>query len=396
MGEFNKKKLSNGLTILHEKRDVPVTTIMLAVKFGAAYEKEEEKGMAHFIEHLCFKGTEKRDVRQIAEDVEGVGGDINAFTNEEITAYYAKLPSKYLNKAEVIFDIFFNPTFPEEDVKREAQVICEEIKMYRDNPRSHGVEMIKSHLYENPFGMFVGGSQESVKSMTREQLLKKHRDVYVPSNSVLCVVGNNDFEEVVSMAEKFVVEREGDLPEIPEIKLKNGESEEKRKDIQQSNLTIGFHFPFASDEKDYAADIFSTILGRGMSSRLFTEVREKRGLVYGVKTESDTGKNYGYMVIWAGTDPSKVDEVKKVCLTEFEKMKDLTLEEFEEGKKKAIGGYYLARETSEQTALNLILNEFYKKAEDFYDYEKRINEVKIEDIKDLAKKKDSSFFVVGP
>ena len=119
--KFQKKILDNGLTILHEKRDVPVTTVMLAAKYGGAYESVEEKGMAHFMEHLCFKGTEKRTVKQIAEEVEKVGGDLNAFTHEEITAYHVKLPSDKLDVAmDVIFDVFFNASFPEEEVEKAA------------------------------------------------------------------------------------------------------------------------------------------------------------------------------------------------------------------------------------------------------------------------------------
>ena len=199
--KFEKKVLQNGLTILFEKRDVPVTTVMLAAKYGAAYESNEEKGMAHFMEHLCFKGTKKRSAKQIAEEVEKFGGDLNAFTHEEVTAYHVRLPSEHLGIAmDVIFDIFFNASFPEDEVKKEANVICEEIKMYRDNPRAHVVEKIKENLYEKPFGDFIGGSQEGVRGMTREQLYEKHRKMYVPNNSIFCVVGNNDFDEVIAMA----------------------------------------------------------------------------------------------------------------------------------------------------------------------------------------------------
>ena len=145
--KFQKKVLKNGLTVLHEKRDVPVTTVMLAAKYGSAYESVEEKGMAHFMEHLCFKGTEKRTVGQIADEVEKVGGELNAFTHEEVTAYHVRLPSDKLDVAmDVIFDVFFNPVFPEEEVEKEANVICEEIKMYRDNPHMHAIEMIKKNL----------------------------------------------------------------------------------------------------------------------------------------------------------------------------------------------------------------------------------------------------------
>ena len=153
------------------------------------------------MEHLCFKGTEKRTAEEIAEVLESKGGDLNAFTHEEITAYHVRLPSKHLELAiDVISDIFFNPTFPEEEFHRESEVICEEIKMYKDNPRAHSMEMLKNNLYEQPWGGFIAGSQETVKSMTQEQLLAKHRSTYVPKNSVLCVVGNNEFEDVLELA----------------------------------------------------------------------------------------------------------------------------------------------------------------------------------------------------
>ena len=395
--EFNKKVLENGLTILHEKRDVHVTTIMLSVKYGSAYETEAEKGMAHFMEHLCFKGTEKRTVNQIAEEVEKVGGILNAFTSEEITAYHVKLPSEHLEiAADVIFDVFFNASFPEEEVAKEAKVICEEIKMYRDNPRAHVFEKIKSLLYEKPFGMFIAGSEEGVCGMSREMLFNKHRQMYVPKNSVLTVVGNNDFEEVVKLAEKFSVEREGKSHEIPEIKKTILKDSEKRENLSQSNLALGIHFPLASDDDRYSAEIFSAILGQGMSSKLFREVREKRGLVYGVKTDLDSGKNYGYLVIWAGTDPGNVEEVENVCLEEFSKMKNVTEEELEAAKVQVIGNRHVENEGSSNVAVGLTLEEFSEKAEDYYDYSKKINEVTLEDVHSFANKTEFARFNLGP
>ncbi len=397
MVEFNKKVLENGLTILHEKRDVPVTTVMLAAKYGGAYESEKEKGIAHFIEHLCFKGTEKRTVKQIAEEVERVGGDLNAFTHEEITAYHVKLPSEHLNIAmDVIFDIFFNASFPKDEVEKEANVICEEIKMYKDNPRAHVLEKIKNCLYKGPFGTFLAGSEETVKGMKREQLLGRHREVYVPSNSILCVVGNNSFEDVVLMAEKYCIERAGEAMKIPEIEPQILKSEEKRSGIQQTNLALGFHFPFLNDKERYSSEIFMTILGQGMSSKLFSEVREKRGLVYGVKSELDLGRNYGYMIIWAGTDEGKRQEVIDICLKEFKKMGEISEEELLRAKIQIIGGKNVSSECSNDTAVNLILEEASNKAENYYDYEKKINEVSLEEIKKLASKTDYACFVLGP
>ena len=395
--QFRRTKLQNGLTILHEKRDVDVTTVMLGAKYGAAYEDEKEKGVAHFMEHLCFKGTEKRTAKEIAEELEKVGGILNAFTSEEVTAYHVKLPSEHLELAmDVIFDIFFNPVFPEEEVKKEANVICEEIRMYHDNPKAHVLEKIKENLYEKPFGMFVAGTEENVKGMGREFLIGRQREIYVPKNSILCVVGNNDFEDVVKFAEKFVVVRDGESLGVPEIERINNEEEEKRDNLQQANVALGIHFPKANEKERYAAEVFSAILGSGMSSKLFTEVREKRGLVYGVKSDLDLGKDYGYMFIWAGTDKEKVGEVKKICLEEFEKMKNISEKELEDGKEQVIGNQKVESEGSNETAVNLILEEIMGKAEDYYGYEKNIRSVTLEDIKKLAEKTEYSSFVLSP
>ena len=395
--KFMKKVLDNGLTVLFEKRDVPVTTVMLGVRYGSAYESSDEKGMAHFIEHMCFKGTEKRTVKQIAENVEKVGGDLNAFTSEEFTVYHVKLPSAHLNVAmDVIFDIFFNASFPESDVKKEANVICEEIKMNRDNPIACVINEIKRSLYEEPFGDFITGTQEGVRGMNREMLFKKHREVYAPKNSILCVVGNNDFDEIVSLAESMSVEREGNVPKMPKIVKRNEKILEKRDGIEQTNLAIGFHFPYASDDGHYVAEVFSTILGRGMSSKLFGEVRQKRGLVYGVKTYLDLGKDYGYMIIWAGTDSEKEKEVIDICLREFRKMGDISEEELDVAKIQVIGNREVESEGSGERAADLIFAEISGKAENYYDFERKINKVSLDDIKKLASESEYALFSLSP
>lgn len=395
--EFKKKILKNGLTILFEKRDVPVTTIMLAVKYGSAYETAEEKGMAHFIEHLSFKGTKKRNARDIASEVEKVGGELNAFTHEEITAYHVKLPSKHLGSAmDVIFDVFFNPTFPEEEVKREAGVICEEIKMYKDNPRTHVIESIKRNLYEEPFGDLISGSEENVLKMTRDDLMKKHDEVYVSGNSILCVVGNNDFDEIVRLVESMEIKKGNYGCDLPKIIKKTKSSEESREGIEQVNLAIGVHFPNATDEMKYAAEIFNVIFGEGMSSKLFVEVREKRGLAYAIRSEMDSGKDYGYMVICAGTESGKEDEVRKISLEEFHKMKDLTEEELRDAKIRVIGNRNVGSEDSSDTAINLIFEEVVSDADDYYKFEEKINSVTLGDIKKLAEICEYSFFSLGP
>lgn len=397
MTKFNRKILENGLTILHEKRDVDVSSVMISVPFGAIHENEREKGVAHFIEHLCFKGTEKRTAKEIASELEGVGGNLNAFTGEEMTAYHVKLPSNHLELAvDVLSDIFFNASFPEEEVKRESNVILEEIKMYHDNPRAHVLESIKSNLYSGPFGMFIAGTEKTVKSMDRDFLLKKHRSIYVPKNTVISVVGNNDFDEVLKVIKKYIgFEREGISLEEINVEKKIVESFEKRNDLMQTNLALGVHLCKVSDDEVYAVEVFNEILGSGMSSRLFTEVRERRGLVYLVRSELDIGRNYGYMIIFAGTDKDKVKEVIDVCKQEFSMMENLSEEELERAKVQVIGKHKIESENSNDTALKLIIHEFAGDVKDYYSFPEKIKDVKLDEIKQIAQKRDFASFVLS-
>ena len=251
-------------------------------------------------------------------------------------------------------------------------------------------------MYGKPFGLFIAGTEKNICSMDREQLLGCHRKIYVPENSVLAVVGNNSFEDVVKLAEKFCAGREGEVQGVPNIELQSLKGEERRGDLQQANVVLGFHFPTSCEKERYAAEVFSSILGSGMSSKLFREVREKRGLVYAVKTDLDLGKKYGYLIIYAGTEKSKVQEVIDICVKEFHAMGKLTKKELDEGKEQVIGNYEVGLEGSSDTALNLILEEVSGRAEDFYEYAKNVKKVSLADIKKLAGKADYSSFVLSP
>ncbi|MAG39880.1 hypothetical protein CMI41_02855 [Candidatus Pacearchaeota archaeon] len=398
MARFNRAVLSNGLTIIHEERDVPVTTVMMGVQYGAMYESEEEKGISHFMEHLCFKGTEKRTTEEVAKELESKGGELNAFTSEEMTAYHVRLPSKHLEIAiDVIGDIFFNPIFPLEDVEREGNVICEEIKMYRDNPRAHSALMLKNDLYEKPFGMSILGTESTVKAMTQSQLLEKHRAIYTPENSVLCVVGSNSFGDVLKFAKKYTnMSRVGKKLNSLNVIKKSSSGSEKRHGLLQANLCLGAHFPELTSDKRYAAEVFNAILGEGMSSRLFMEVREKEGLVYGVKSVLDLGRNYGYLEIWAGCDPPNKDKVIEIAKREFANMKNLTKAELKVAKEQVISKAIINSEGSDAEAIELINEEFATKAENLYDFEDNVNSVTLEDVQDLAKDAKFSEFWVGP
>jgi len=171
--EFYRKKLENGITVIFEKRDSPnVVAVSTSVKFGAQYECKKIKGISHFIEHLVFKGTKNRNVSQIPREIESKGGIINAFTSEEITSFWNKLPSKYFNLgADVSRDLILNPLFEKEALERERKVILEEIKMYHDNPSSYVIEKIKEMLYKEPFNMSIAGTLESVGKLSRMDII---------------------------------------------------------------------------------------------------------------------------------------------------------------------------------------------------------------------------------
>lgn len=397
MVKFTKKVLANGLTILHEERDVPVTTVAIASRFGAEYELESEKGISHVIEHLCFKGTKKRMAKEISSEIEKIGGILNAFTHEEVTLYHAKLPSKHVGVAmDVLFDIYFNSNFPEEEIKKEIKVICEEIKMRKDNPRIYVCDRLKQNLYDKPFGLNVSGDDKTILALTRKEIIEKFQKKYCPANSILCVVGNNSFEEIMSFVNKFSFPKNYPLEKMQLPKKLNLTSEEKREGIEQANLAMGFHFPTGSSKERYAAQLFNAILGDGMSSKLFLEVREKLGLVYAIKSDFDIGKDYGYLIVYAGTEKSKVKQVISIVCEEFKKMEKITLEELEEAKRQMIGNQLVMVEGSEESAINLIMEEILNDAEKYYLFEKNINKVTLDEIKALAKNSKYSYSVLSP
>ncbi len=392
---FYRKKLDNGLTVLFEERKIPVIAISASVKFGAQFEKENIKGISHFIEHLVFKGTKTRSVEEIPKEIEKKGGIINAFTSEDITAYWNKLPSKHFSLgADIARDLVLNPIFEKEPLERERKVILEEIKMYHDNPPTHVLEKIKEMLYEKPFNMSVAGTQETVSGLSREKVIELFNSIYSTDNMIFCAVGKTSWEEVLEEAKKFPKINKKINP-VPII-LRNGEEIEKRKGIDQAHLVLGFHMPLLTSKKRYSAELFDSILGGGMSSRLFQEVREKRGLCYAIKSNLEQSKDYSYEAIYSGTMKEKVNEIKELILKEIKKLKDLKRPDFEEAKETLIGLRQVNSEKCDVTMVELLQEEIRGNGENYYNYEENIGEVKLEDVRELSKLKGFSFVALVP
>src|SRR3989338_5723546 len=241
--KFYRKVLKNGMVVILEKRELPIVSVAFAVRCGGINESAGEKGISHYIEHMLYKGTPTRNVKQIAEEIERKGGILNGFTDEAITAYWCKMPSKHLDTAlDVLSDMVKNPLFEVKEMEKERKVIFEEIKMRRDNPMIYVYDKIQSYLYKPPFGIPLIGTYESMNSLDKNKILEKFRQVYRPNNLVLCVVGNADFGNLASFVEKTFGNEKGIIFQ-PKIQLKDEEGTEDREGIDQANMVFAYHAP---------------------------------------------------------------------------------------------------------------------------------------------------------
>lgn len=397
---FKKKVLKNGMTILFEKRDLPVISLSFATRAGGVNENSEEKGISHFIEHMLYKGTPTRNWKEISYEIEKNGGVLNGFTGEKITSFWCKMPNNKLRIAlDVLGDMVKNPLFDEGEIEKERKVIFEEIKAHRNVPSRYVLEKFKSVSYEGPFSKPIIGSEKTLNSMDKKILKDKFKDTYSPNNLILCVVGDCDFEELVDFAEKNFGEEKRKVPK-QEIKIKKESEIETRKGIDQASLVFTYHVPLLGEKLSFAAKILNALMGEGLSSRLLLEIREKRNLAYSVAGFSEITKEFGHNLIYVGTGKENVEKVKELILEEFEKVAEgLEEKELEEIRTQIIGNYKISMEDSQEQMVNLLESEVNSKAEDYYDFEENIMNVTLDEVKELAstvKEGNYSFFALVP
>ncbi len=383
---FKKYKLKNGITVLYEKRDLPVVSFSIANRFGAAYEEKEIKGIAHFIEHLLFTGTKKRTHEDISREIEKKGGILNAFTSQDVTSYWFKLPSEHLMAGmEILTDMLKNSKFDKEKFEKEKKVIIEEIKMYHDMPQRHIYDKILENLYEKPFGIGVIGTKETIGNMNGDFVADYFKKNYSSENFIVSIVGKAEIEKVCEYLEKNFQQEKKNLPEIKIIK-KNADSVEERNGLDQAHFILGMHAPMANEKEHTILDVLDAYLANGMSSRLFLEIREKRGLAYSVKSSLETEKNYSHYTIYVGTTKEAIPEVKKLILQGFKDIEKMDEKDLKEAKERLIGLKKVSAEESLNVMNELLFSELSTKAEDYYAYEKEVKSIKIEEVKELAKK----------
>lgn len=382
---FMKKRLKNGMTVVMEKRDLPVVAFSITNKFGASFEESEIRGIAHFMEHLVFTGTKTRSHEDISREIEKKGGVLNAFTSHEVTSFWFKLPSEHLFAGiDIITDMLKNPKFDKKKFEKEKKVILEEIKMYKDDPRRAAGMKLEENLYEKPFGESMVGSDKTISAMKRDFVADYFKKVYSPENYIAVITGDADFGKICAYLEKKF-KREDRTPQQKQIVLKNGESIEKRADIDQAHFYFGIHAPLSGTKECYALEVLDAYLANGMSSRLFLEIREKKGLAYAIRSSINAEKNYSYYSIYVGTHKSYVDDVKRIILDEFKKISKMSEKDLREAKQRVIGLRRVSSEESVNVMHELIFHELASGAEDYYKHEENIKKITLEDVKKLAK-----------
>ena len=333
-------------------------TVLVLVGTGSKYETKEINGISHFLEHMMFKGTTKRPGKMdIARELDAIGAEYNAFTGEEYTGYYAKASMEKLDTImDVVFDIFLNSKLAQEDIDTERGVIVEELNMYRDMPQRYIYDLFKKLLYgDQPAGWDIAGEKETVMSLKREQFVNYFNTHYVAKNTIIAIAGNVDPEIIKKKAgEYFSAIRDGNLVTKLPVTEKQSESAllVHYKKTDQTHFLLGFRSCNMYDKRKYALGVLGTVLGGGMSSRLFEEVRDKRGLAYYIGADNDTATDTGYFIVKAGVNNEKVYEAIKVVLDEIRKIKDggITAEELQRAKDNISGSMALGLEHSDAVA----------------------------------------------
>lgn len=323
---YNVKKFENGFTLVHAHiPTVRSVGIGIFVRVGSSSENVKNNGIAHFIEHMLFKGTKKRNAYQLVSEVEDIGAVTNASTSKEITCYYTSSLSEHADRcAEILSDIFFNSIFLEEEMNKEKDVVLEEIAMLEDTPDDVCIELACSKFFEdNAFGREILGTPETVKAITKDDIIDFMSKHYTAGNTVLSIAGDVDFDEAINIAEKYFLSNFIHTDRYEVVVPKNqptAKYAKKAKDIEQSNVAIYFPSIPYGDEREYPLHVMNVVLGSSMSSRLFQSVREQNGYAYSIYSYPGAYTTDGYFLIYFGTSFDKVSDAIKLIRKELDEL----------------------------------------------------------------------------
>nr|WP_295778610.1 pitrilysin family protein [uncultured Intestinibacter sp.] len=391
---YKCQTLKNGLTIIGE--EIPyLKSISLGVwvKAGSIMETKENSGVSHFIEHMLFKGTTNRTSKELAREIDNLGGVINAFTSKECTCFYVKLLDEHINIGiDVLSDMILNSRFDERDIKKEKSVILEELKMYEDSPDDLVYDLLLENIYkDHSLGMNILGDRQSLKNLKRESILDYYNEYYVPNNSIISICGNFKFEEIVKqIEEKFKTWQPKSVDTTTTKPNFNPCIVKKNKDIEQVNLAINLDaIPMINNREVYALSVVNNVFGGSISSRLFQKIREEKGLAYSIYSSQTLYEDCGELGIFASTSTENIQEVYKSILEEIELIRNeyISPQEIHESKEQLKGSYMLDLESTSSRMMsngkNLLMRNKVDDEQDIIDY---INAVEYDDVVKIIKK----------
>ncbi len=379
---MKKFKLKNGLKIIELKRKSDIITIQITVHIGSNNETKKIGGISHFVEHMVFEGTKKRTSEEIANSIESLGGEISAYTTNETTCFFIKIIKKHFEKAlEILSDILINPLFDSNLMKKERKIVLSEIKLVTDQPRNYQWILFLKTLFEKfPAKNPIYGTVKSVKSLTNKDLKKYHKKYYTAPNTIVTFVG--DIPNIKTKINKYFLKMNNSPVKtfFKEEKLNKKVKKIEKRKTNQSYVILGYKTPKRKEYDSYVLDVIKAILGRGLSGKLFREIRVKQGLAYEVGINHDPNINYGIFTAYFSTNKNNISKCIKITLNEFQKLKKTTSKEILEAKQFLEGEIILENEDSQTLASSIGKWELASKAEESLNYIKKIKKVTKKDI----------------
>lgn len=388
---MRKYRLENGITLLFKKNSSKSVAVEVMFKVGSNYENKKISGISHFLEHMLFEGTKNRkDSREIANEIEKYGAEFNAYTSETRTAFFIKIINKRLEKAlDILSDMVTNSVFKEKMIEKEKRVILKEINMVTDDPRQHQWVLFQKNLFEkHPSKNPTYGTVETVKSFDRDIVRDYYNKHYLPNNMIISVVGNVDnVKEKIGKYFGNLKPKKLSTREILKepLQTKTKKFVEKRKTFN-SYMVLGYKTVPRIHKDSYIFDVIASILGRGQCGWIFDEIRNKRGLAYQVGIQNENEIDYGAFAVFANLDKKNIEKAKEIILEQFKKLQNISKTEFEEAKTFIEGNHTLNLEDNFHAADNIGFWEMIKDASLAKDYIKNIKKVEINDVKRAAKK----------
>ena len=386
--------LPNGLIVLTEKMEHLRSVAMgIWVKSGSRYEAAEINGISHFVEHMLFKGTKSRSAQHIAREMDAIGGNLDAFTGKETICFSVKALSNHVPIAlDVLSDLVLNPTFANTDIERERGVILEEIKIDEDNPDVLVHEIFTQNFWKDqPLGKPILGTTKTVSGLQQSTIFDYHSDRFRAGNMVFSAAGNLEHDQFVdAVAEKFSTL----APGTTEMAFQSAQVSapiilRSKRSLEQVQICLGVPSPKITDENRYATLILNTVLGGGMSSRLFQTIREERGMAYSIYSDLSPYSDTGSLCVYAGTSADKTLEMLDLVMAEFTALKEtpLTAEELHRAKEQVKGNILLGLESSGSRMSNLARQEMY--FQHFFSVEdvlERLDAVTADEVQTMAQK----------